>query len=128
VRNKPPIIALRDAALSVGDKVLFNEANVSIANGDRICLVGRNGSGKSSLLKVLAGDNEIDSGQRFVQPGSRIGYLPQDPLMPKAVSVWRYVSEGVSEHELKKGMEYQVDSMLLALNLDGAQPAETLSS
>ena len=127
MRNKPPIIALRDAALSVGDKVLFNEANVSIANGDRICLVGRNGSGKSSLLKVLAGDNEIDSGQRFVQPGSRIGYLPQDPLMPKAVSVWRYVSEGVSEHELKKGMEYQVDSMLLALNLDGAQLAETLS-
>jgi ABC transport system ATP-binding/permease protein len=127
VRNKPPIIALRDSTLSIGDKVLFNEANVSISIGDRICLVGRNGSGKSSLLKVLAGDNEIDSGQRFVQPGSTIGYLPQDPIVPEGVSVRRYVSEGVTEYEKKKGMEYQVDSMLLALSLDGAQLAETLS-
>ncbi|MBT7730417.1 ATP-binding cassette domain-containing protein [Rhodospirillaceae bacterium] len=127
MRNKPPIIALRDSTLSIGDKVLFNEANVSISIGDRICLVGRNGSGKSSLLKVLAGDNEIDSGQRFVQPGSTIGYLPQDPIVPEGVSVRRYVSEGVTEYEKKKGMEYQVDSMLLALSLDGAQLAETLS-
>ena len=103
MRNKPPIIALRDSTLSIGDKVLFNKANVSISNGDRICLVGRNGSGKSSLLKVLAGDNEIDSGQRFVQPGSTIGYLPQDPIVPEGVSVRRYVSEGVTEYEKKRG-------------------------
>ena len=56
MRAKPPIIALREAALSIGDKTLFNEANISIADGDRICLVGRNGSGKSTLLNVLAGE------------------------------------------------------------------------
>ena len=65
MRVKTPIIALREAALSIGDKTLFNEANISIADGDRICLVGRNGSGKSTLLKVLAGEREIDSGQRL---------------------------------------------------------------
>jgi len=87
VRAKTPIIALREAALSIGDKTLFNEANISIADGDRICLVGRNGSGKSTLLKVLAGEREIDSGQRFVQPGSKIGYLPEERGLYKKMKV-----------------------------------------
>ena len=105
MRAKPPIIALREAALNIGDKTLFNEANISIADGDRICLVGRNGSGKSTLLKVLAGEREIDSGQRFVQPGSKIGYLPQDPVIPKEVSVRTYIGAELEKYELNAGYE-----------------------
>ena len=127
MRAKPPIIALREAALSIGDKVLFNEANISIADGDRICLVGRNGSGKSTLLKVLAGEREIDSGQRFVQPGSKIGYLPQDPVIPKEVSVRTYIGAELEKYELNASYEYQVENMLVTLGLNGAQSIETLS-
>ena len=127
MRTKPPIIALREAALSVGDKILFNEANISIADGDRICLVGRNGSGKSTLLKVLAGEREIDSGQRFVQPGSKIGYLPQDPVIPKESSLRTYIEAGLEKEELNTGHEYQIENMLATLGLDGAQSLETLS-
>ena len=127
MRTKPPIIALREAALSVGDKILFNEANISIADGDRICLVGRNGSGKSTLLKVLAGEREIDSGQRFVQPGSKIGYLPQDPVIPKESSLRTYIEAGLEKEELNTGHDYQVENMLGTLGLDGAQSVETLS-
>ena len=127
MRTKPPIIALREAALSVGDKILFNEANISIADGDRICLVGRNGSGKSTLLKVLAGEREIDSGQRFVQPGSKIGYLPQDPVIPKESSLRTYIEAGLEKEELNTGHDFQVENMLGTLGLDGAQSVETLS-
>ena len=127
MRTKPPIIALREAALSVGDKILFNEANISIADGDRICLVGRNGSGKSTLLKVLAGEREIDSGQRFVQPGSKIGYLPQDPVIPKGESLRTYIGAGLEKDEINTGHEYQIENMMVTLGLDGAQSLETLS-
>ena len=127
MRTKSPIIALREAALSVGDKILFNEANISIADGDRICLVGRNGSGKSTLLKVLAGEREIDSGQRFVQPGSKIGYLPQDPVIPKGESLRTYIGAGLEKDEINTGHEYQIENMMVTLGLDGAQSLETLS-
>ena len=127
MRTKPPIIALREAALSVGDKILFNEANISIADGDRICLVGRNGSGKSTLLKVLAGEREIDSGQRFVQPGSKIGYLPQDPVIPKGESLRTYIGAGLEKDEINTAHEYQIENMMVTLGLDGAQSLETLS-
>ena len=127
MRTKPPIIALREAALSVGDKILFNEANISIADGDRICLVGRNGSGKSTLLKVLAGEREIDSGQRFVQPGSKIGYLPQDPVIPKESSLRTYIGAGLEKDEINTGHEYQIENMMITLGLDGGQSLETLS-
>ena len=127
MRTKPPIIALREAALSVGDKILFNEANISIADGDRICLVGRNGSGKSTLLRVLAGEREIDSGQRFVQPGSKIGYLPQDPVIPKGESLRTYIGAGLEKDKINTGHEYQIENMMVTLGLDGAQSLETLS-
>jgi ATP-binding cassette subfamily F protein uup len=127
LQNKPPIIALRDACLVIGDKTLFSEANIALTHGDRICLVGRNGSGKSTLLKVLAGEREIDRGERFVQPGSKIGYLPQDPIIPIGYNVWDYVSEALSEEEKSRGHEYKVDAILLSLNLDGTRLVETLS-
>ena len=127
MQNKPPIIALRDACLVIGDKTLFSQANIALTHGDRICLVGRNGSGKSTLLKILAGEREIDKGERFVQPGSKIGYLPQDPIIPIGHNVWDYVSEALSEEEKNRGHEYKVDAILLSLNLDGTRLVETLS-
>ena len=47
--------------------------------GERACLVGRNGCGKSTLLKALGGSLPLDHGERFLQPGTRVAYLPQDP-------------------------------------------------
>ena len=75
----PPIIALREAALAFGGKPLFDKLSIALAKGERACLVGRNGSGKSTLLKVLAGIHELDRGEFFLQPGTRVSYLPQNP-------------------------------------------------
>ena len=75
----PPILTLDNIALGFGGEPLFAGLSLAIAPGERTCLVGRNGSGKSTLLKVIAGLAEPDAGDRFVQPGARIAYLPQEP-------------------------------------------------
>ena len=54
-------------------------SELSVSAGERVCLVGRNGSGKSTLLKIAAGLIEPDRGERFVQPGASVRYLPQEP-------------------------------------------------
>src|SRR5262245_57017835 len=73
-----PLLALRQARLGFGGAPLFDGVSLALARGERACLVGRNGSGKSTLLKALAGLAELDGGERFLQPGVRVAYLPQD--------------------------------------------------
>jgi len=74
-----PILALENAALRMGEGWLFEDLNLFIGEGDRLALIGRNGAGKTSLFKLLAGTIEADRGRRSVQPGRRIILLPQDP-------------------------------------------------
>ena len=95
----PPLLALRDVRLTFGGSPLFEGVTTWVGRGDKTCLVGRNGSGKSTLLKVLAGEVLADSGERFVQPGTRIAYLPQDPVLDGA-TVAEYVTLGLPEDEL----------------------------
>ncbi len=73
---------------------MLADAALSIAAGDRICLVGRNGSGKSTLLQIVAGLAEPDSGERSVQPGTRVSYLPQEPDLSGFATTLAYVDAG----------------------------------
>ena len=73
-----PQLALRNAAITFGGKPLFSGIDVTLGRGERVCLVGANGSGKSTILKALAGEIELDKGERFLQPGLTVGYLPQN--------------------------------------------------
>jgi ATP-binding cassette subfamily F protein uup len=75
----PPILILRDINLTFGGTPLLEGAELSVSERDRICVVGRNGSGKSTLLKIAAGQVQTDSGEIFVQPGTTVRYLPQEP-------------------------------------------------
>ena len=63
-----------------GEKTLFKDLNWLISNQDRIGVVGSNGTGKSTLLKVIAGLEDLDAGQLTQQKNLRVGYLPQDGL------------------------------------------------
>ena len=65
----PPLLQLRDIALTFGGTPLLQRAELSVSAGERVCLVGRNGSGKSTLLKIAAGLAEYDRGEVFKQPG-----------------------------------------------------------
>ena len=73
-----PIYTMKNVRLSFGLTPLFTGVDLNISRGDKICLVGRNGSGKSTLLKVISGLLEADSAEIFIQPGTKISYMPQE--------------------------------------------------
>ena len=77
-------ITLIDAHLAYGDLPLLDEANISIEPGERVGLIGRNGTGKSSLLSVLAGKTMLDDGQLQRMDGLTIHYVEQEPQLPDA--------------------------------------------
>src|SRR5512145_983463 len=65
-----------------GTRSLFEELSFGLFEGDQAGLVGPNGSGKSTLLRILAGLERPDDGTRSVRGGVRVGYVPQDPVLP----------------------------------------------
>ncbi len=106
-----PLIRLSDLFLRHSDKDLFKGVTMSIFAKDRICLVGRNGTGKSTLLRIIGGQADFDKGEHFVQPGTRVGILPQEPDLSAFASVLDYTtSEGAEPHRAKMFL----DSLSLA--------------
>src|SRR5687768_15162446 len=81
-----PLFSLRNASVRLGTTPLFAALSAAVADGDRICLVGRNGAGKSTLLKALAGLVELDGGERWQASGSTVAYLPQEPELDPRLS------------------------------------------
>ncbi len=115
----PPshLVALNSAGLRFGTKVLFEDLSFGLARGEKACLVGRNGTGKSTLLKIMAGQQELDDGQRFLQPGINVAYLPQDPVFDHDETVFEHVKAGLRP-EMSEA-DYLVDAMLLHVDLPG---------
>ncbi|WP_044563246.1 ATP-binding cassette domain-containing protein [Azospirillum sp. B4] len=118
----PPIVALKGAQIVLGATTLFQEVDVAIGRGDKVALVGRNGSGKSTLLKALAGVVDLDKGERYIQPGARIGYLHQEPDFSGHATVADFVRAGQVEDA-----PYRVEAVLDELSLPGDRAAGTLS-
>ena len=119
----PPILFLSDIHLTLGTAPLLRGAEISVSPGDRLCLVGRNGSGKSTLLKIAAGLIAPDSGQRFVQPGATVRYLPQEPDLAGFGSTLAYAEAGLGPGD----DPHRVRTLLEALGLDGTEHPDRLS-
>src|ERR1700730_15932634 len=90
-----PLLQLRDIALTFGGTPLLSGAELSVCPGERVSLVGRNGAGKSTLLKIAAGLIEPDRGSVFVQPGTLVCYLPQEPDFFGFDSTLAYIEAGL---------------------------------
>ena len=91
----PPLLQLKNIALTFGGTPLLTGAELSVSPGERVSLVGRNGSGKSTLLKIAAGLIEPDGGTVFVQPGALVRYLPQEPDFSGFKSTLAYAEAGL---------------------------------
>ncbi len=91
------LITLARAHLAFGDRPLLDEAEFSLEAGERVGLIGRNGTGKSSLLRILAGMERPDDGSVQFQQGIAIAFVPQEPVLTDASTVFEAVREGLSD-------------------------------
>jgi ATP-binding cassette subfamily F protein uup len=91
------VLSLSNAHLAYGHVALLAGAGLALEAGERLGLIGRNGSGKTSLLRIVAGLERVDDGLLQVTPGLRIRYVAQEPVFDAAASVFDTVAEGVAE-------------------------------
>ncbi|RVT51672.1 ATP-binding cassette domain-containing protein [Rubrivivax albus] len=91
------LLTLLDAHLAYGHVPLLDGTGFALEAGERVALIGRNGAGKSSLLKILAGLERPDDGTLQVQGGVRRVYVAQEPVFPEGATVFGAVAEGVAE-------------------------------
>lgn len=92
-----PLLRLDNAALHYGHLVLLDHVDLGISRGRKIGLLGRNGAGKTTLLKVLAGEIPLDSGERWLRPGTRIAWLQQSLPEGDQQTVYDVVASGLAE-------------------------------
>ncbi|MFZ5465225.1 MAG: ATP-binding cassette domain-containing protein, partial [Pseudomonadota bacterium] len=92
-----PILTLENACLAYGHVALLDHAELQIDAAERVALIGRNGSGKSSLLRILAGQGQLDDGTVWRAPGLRVAYVPQEPSFAPGQDVFQAVAAGLGE-------------------------------
>jgi ATP-binding cassette subfamily F protein uup len=111
-----PIFYIKDGNLSFADKIILSAIELYVASGDRVCLVGKNGCGKSSLMKIIEGEYELDTGKPFQDPGIKVGYLKQDMKSLPAGKIYDFILSDFADPESNK---YHADIILKQLEIDG---------
>jgi ATP-binding cassette subfamily F protein uup len=118
-----PILSLRKVSLSYGDPPLIDGVDLAIEPGERICLLGRNGEGKSTLLRLLAGEMPADDGERILADGVRLARLTQEVPAQLQGSVFDVVADGVGE-TAERVKRYHAASQAVAEDASAAALAQ----
>ncbi len=121
------LLSVRGVAAALGGRTLFSGLDAEIREGERVCLVGRNGEGKSTLLKLLAGRFEPDAGERALAARTTAAYLPQEPDVPAGVALKAYVLDGLPSSERDEGRLFLAEQTLIEIGLDPERTGEGLS-
>ena len=90
-----PLITFDEVSLEFGDQLILNNVSLALDNGERVCLIGRNGEGKSTLMNIITGRVEADSGEIIKQSHLRVSQLEQGLPQERDISVKDYVAEGL---------------------------------
>ncbi len=118
----PPLIALNGVTLTFGGTPLFAGLDLALYPGERTCLVGRNAAGKSTLIKIIAGEIELDAGERYTEPGLSIAHLAQETAAPPDMTVADYVAQPLARDDQHLGT-----AMCGRMKLDGTRTMGALS-
>ena len=109
------LITFLDAQLAFGHVPLLDHTDFALETNERVGLIGRNGAGKSSLLKILAGFEKTDDGQLQLQQNLRIAYVAQEPSLDPAATIFKAVSSGL-ERAIAAREQYMSDEPGIDLN------------
>jgi ATP-binding cassette subfamily F protein uup len=123
------LLHLRNILLENGDNRLFDGIDLTIEPNERLCLVGRNGTGKSTLMKLLCRDIQPDDGEMIHQPELKIARLQQDVPHDLEARIFDIVAEGLGTVAIEDEwqIQWKVDTVLSRLQLDPDTPFESLS-
>lgn len=126
------LLTLQDAELAFGDQPLLDHANLTVMDGERIGVIGRNGTGKSSLLRVIAGADKLDDGSKTVMDGLGIAYVEQEPFLPEANTlreslILRGKLNEENDEQIKWRQIARLDEYLHRFELDGDRPLQGAS-
>jgi ATP-binding cassette subfamily F protein uup len=119
---RAPLLQLSGISLGYGGPALLDGVDLLVQPGDRLSLVGRNGSGKTSLFRILTGVLEPDEGTRAVPSGTHVAAMEQDPDMGGCATLGDYALSGLADHEA-----HLVEAAAEGLGFDPAIPVETAS-
>ena len=125
-----PLLQLSQASLAYGHVPLLDHADLVIEARERVGLIGRNGTGKSSLLRLLTGATQPDDGRVWIQPELRVASVLQEPAFPEGLSVVEAITaplRALVAGEDAWSIEHRVEAMLGRFALDGAAAVSSLS-
>ena len=123
-----PLLTIASAGINLGDRWLLRGADLTLHAGDRLALVGRNGAGKSSLMKLMAGSADMDEGSYWMAPGASVAYLPQAPVIPPGMTLRSIVIAGHDADWLGRLVPiHKAEEFLQRLGLDPDRLSDGLS-
>ncbi len=120
-----PLLDVQNVSKRFGERILFDNISFSVAEGQRVGLIAQNGTGKSTLLSMLTGDESADGGQIVYRNGIRVGYLRQEPVFPAGATVLEACFHGLETSEEQQIKARQILTQLKIQDL--AQPVAQLS-
>jgi ATP-binding cassette subfamily F protein uup len=118
------LLRLEKVSLSYGSRVLLDQVSMQLEQGEKVALIGRNGEGKSSLLRLLRGEAEPDQGTIWTRTGTRVAFLAQESRVSEPVSVEQWVAAGLTGAAPD---DHRVATVLSRLKLDPQARLDELS-
>jgi ATP-binding cassette subfamily F protein uup len=115
-----PLITLENACLAFGHHALLDHADLQLDPGERVGLIGRNGGGKSSLLRALSGEIKLDDGRLWCAPNLKLAFVSQEPVLNPANTVYQEVANGLGKIS-QVLLDYHVVSHALSDNAENTE-------
>jgi ATP-binding cassette subfamily F protein uup len=122
--NNSPILSLRNITISFAKKIIFENLNLNLFSCDRVCLIGKNGVGKSTLMNCIANLIDLDFGERWIAPNIIMGHLTQSEKIQENISIFDFIKKDIKLDDHK---EYLIDIICDKLKLDKNQNTSNLS-